>query len=335
MPESTGDGEGPEGGEVRLPPEESGRNPIKFAKSVDRLEGRWAAVGWESVRSRPMVPATGGLPPLGVVPRSRDGEVSLGAPTQEAMMRNIRHSGGPIIVAVDRSEHAHDSTEWAAELASALGAPLHLVYVAPADARDKTSDTDREANWLGMLRVAAWRAGTDPDVITAVREPLAAVMANLAPGARLVVLGVDLSAHPEMETATVSVLVGRSSGSVAVVRGHRPGLCAPLRGPVVVAGGPVIPDFAVEIAAQLGAPVESVDIGAEDAHTSLTALLDRAHRARLVVLDPPDHLTAPGGWFDDASRLLIEQATCPVVVLGAVDHPVQVGGLAELATAPR
>lgn len=250
-------------------------------------------------------------------------------------MRTIRHTGGPIIVAVDRSEHAHDATEWAAELASALGAPLHLVYAAPADARDKTPDTDREANWLGMLRVAAWRAGTDPDLITTAREPLAGVMADLASEARLVVLGVDLSAHPELETATVSVLAGKNTSAVAVVRGHRPDLCAPLRGPVVVAGGPVVPDVAAEIAARLGALVESVDIGAEDAHTSLTALLDRAHHARLVVLDPPDHLTAPGGWFDDASRLLIEQATCPVVVLGAIDHSVQAGGLAELATAPR
>jgi hypothetical protein len=61
-------------------------------------------------------------------------------------------------------------------------------------------------------------------------------MADLAPGARLVVLGVDLSAHPEVETATVSVLAGKNTSAVAVVRGHRPDLCAPLRGPVVVAG---------------------------------------------------------------------------------------------------
>jgi hypothetical protein len=86
---------------------------------------------------------------------------------------------------------------------------------------------------------------------------------------------------------------------------------------------------------RLGAPVEPVDIEAVDAQTSLAALLDRAQHARLVMLDPPDHLNAPGGWFDDASRLLIEQATCPVVVLGPVDHPVQAGGRAELAAAPR
>jgi nucleotide-binding universal stress UspA family protein len=247
-------------------------------------------------------------------------------------MNTIRHSGGPIIVAVDRSEHAYDATEWAAELAAALGAALHLVHVAPAGAHDRTPDTDREATWLGMLRVAAWRAGTDPDIITTVRDSLATVMTELAPGARLVVLGVDLSAHPEVETATVSVLVEKKTSPVAVVRGHQPGLCAPMRGPVVVAGGPVVPDFAAEIAARLRAPVESVDIEAEDAQTSMAVLLDRAHRARLVVLDPPDHLSAPGGWFDDASRLLIEQATCPVVVLGAVDHGVRAGTPAEPAT---
>jgi hypothetical protein len=41
--------------------------------------------------------------------------------------------------------------------------------------------------------------------------------------------------------------------------------------------------------------VEPVDIGAADAQTSLSTLLERAHRARIVILDPPDHLTAPGG----------------------------------------
>jgi hypothetical protein len=81
------------------------------------------------------------------------------------------------------------------------------------------------------------------------------------------------------------------------------------------------------------APVEPVDIGAADAQTSLSTLLERAHRARIVILDPPDHLTAPGGWFDDASRLLVEQATCPVIVLGPVEHPAQVGEPAGLVAA--
>ena len=121
-----------------------------------------------------------------------------------------------------------------------------------------------------MLRVAAWRAGTDPDLITTVAGPARVVDGGLRAGACLVVLGVDLSAHPEVETATVSVLAGRTRGAVAVVRGHRPDLGAPLRGPVVVAGGPVVPEFAAEIAARLGAPVESVDIGASDAQTSLS-----------------------------------------------------------------
>ena len=70
-----------------------------------------------------------------------------------------------------------------------------------------------------------------------------------------------------------------------------------------------MPPFAAEVAAGLDAPVEP------------------------VVLDPPDHLTAPGGWFDDASRLLFEQATCPVIVPGPVEHPAQVGEPAGLVSA--
>ena len=183
-----------------------------------------------------------------------------------------------------------------------------------------------------MLRVAAWRAGTYPEVMTTVAGPVESAMTEFAAGARLLVLGVDLSTHAS-ETALVigTGQEGHRSRCGASRPRPRPGLTAVRPGRHRRWASRT--GFAAELAAGLDAPVEPVDIGAADAQTSLSTLLERAHRARIVVLDPPDHLTAPGGWFDDASRLLVEQATCPVIVLGPVEHPAQVGEPAGLAWA--
>ena len=72
-------------------------------------------------------------------------------------MNTNRHSPGSITVAVDHSQHAYDATEWAAELAKALKAPLHLVFIDSADNRGAATGVPLDT-WLGMLRVAAWRA---------------------------------------------------------------------------------------------------------------------------------------------------------------------------------
>jgi nucleotide-binding universal stress UspA family protein len=278
-----------------------------------------------------MVLIRNGLRPLGAVVCKRDPEAADLRSYEETMMNTNGHSPGSITVAVDHSQHAYDATEWAAELAKALKAPLHLVYVDSANNPGAATRVPLDT-WLGMLRVAAWRAGTYPEVMTTVAGPVESAMTEFAAGARLLVLGVDLSTHAS-ETALVTALARRGTSPVAVLRGHAPGLGSPLCGPVVIASGPAVPPFAAEVAAGLDAPVEPVDIGAADARTSLSTLLERAHRARIVVLDPPDHLTAPGGWFDDASRLLVEQATCPVIVLGPVKHPAQVGEPAGLVAA--
>jgi len=215
-------------------------------------------------------------------------------------------SNSPIIVAVDHSEHAYEATEWAAELAAAVGAPLHLVNVMPAAPRGPLP------TWLGMLRVAAWRAGTEPEIIESVAGHFPDVLAERAAAeARLLVLGIDLTAHVAEESSAVSFLAGHLGCPIAVVRGHAPDLCPPLRGPVVVASGGSVPAFAAAVAAAFEARIDTVDIEHSEAERSLSALLEQARHARLVVLEPPVHRCP---WVASASRQLIEQARCPVII---------------------
>jgi len=220
-------------------------------------------------------------------------------------MNAIVDGGHPIIVVVDQSEHACEATEWAAELAAAVGAPLHLISM-PQVAADGPLPT-----WLGMLRVAAWRAGTEPDMIKSVTGRFPDVLAGEAAGARLLVLGIDLSAHVSQESAAVSFLAEQLRCPVAVIRGHAAGLCPPLRGPIVVASDGTIPAFAAEIATALGAGIDTVDIEHSAAERSLSILFEQARHARLVVLEPPVRRCS---WVADASRRLIEQARCPVIM---------------------
>jgi hypothetical protein len=80
-----------------------------------------------------MVLIRNGLRPLGAVVCNRDGEAADLRSYEETMMNTNGHGPGSITVAVDHSQHAYDATEWAAELAKALKAPLHLVYVDSAN----------------------------------------------------------------------------------------------------------------------------------------------------------------------------------------------------------
>jgi nucleotide-binding universal stress UspA family protein len=216
----------------------------------------------------------------------------------------------PIVVAVDGSQHAYEATEWAAELASALDAPLHLLDIQSPGVGRRSTPT-----WLGMLRVAAWRAGTDPDVIESSSGRLADLLAERADTARLLVLGVDLVAVTA-ESATVSGLAERSRCPIVVVRGHGPGLCPPLHGPVVVASGPDVPPFIADLAGAFRATVSMVNIEDGDADLILPNLLEQARHARVVVLASPNSPTGPHPWLADSSRQLIERALCPVVVIG-------------------
>jgi Universal stress protein family len=89
----------------------------------------------------------------------------------------------PVVVAVDRSADAQEAVAWAAERASEWGAPLHLVAAVP-----RGSTTAPAPNWLGVSRVAAWRAGLDPDLTESVCGNVLDVMTDRGSHARLVVV---------------------------------------------------------------------------------------------------------------------------------------------------
>ena len=97
----------------------------------------------------------------------------------------ILHSPGraPVVVAVDGSDDSVEAAAWGAERASEWGAPLHMIAAVPDDAAAPAVPW-----WLGVSRVAAWRAGLDPDVTEAVRGGLVDVMADRGARARLVIV---------------------------------------------------------------------------------------------------------------------------------------------------
>jgi hypothetical protein len=88
----------------------------------------------------------------------------------------------PVVVAVDGSDDSLEAAAWAAERAAEWGAPLHMVAVLPGGAGVPTEGP--APCWLGVSRVAAWRAGRDPDTIESVRGGLREVPSD----ARLVVV---------------------------------------------------------------------------------------------------------------------------------------------------
>jgi len=65
-------------------------------------------------------------------------------------------SSGPVVVGVDRSDGAREAVAWAADLASAWGAALHLVHAVPAE-----PDPTGPFPWLGELLDTVERAGSD------------------------------------------------------------------------------------------------------------------------------------------------------------------------------
>jgi Universal stress protein family len=126
----------------------------------------------------------------------------------------------PVVVVVDGSDDSPEAAAWAAERASEWGAPLHMVAVVPAEAAAGSIPW-----WVGVSRVAAWRAGLDPDVTEAVRGGLLQVMADRGSHARLVVV-------PGSVPGSVSVaLAGRVGCPVVVCRDEQPPLVVPAPAP--------------------------------------------------------------------------------------------------------
>jgi nucleotide-binding universal stress UspA family protein len=99
----------------------------------------------------------------------------------------IQLSARPVVVGVDASASARDAAEWAADLAAAWNAPLHLVQVVlgwPDDA-----PVPRLPRWLRELVDAAERCGVGTVEAEVVPGGIVDTLLDRAAGARMLVLG--------------------------------------------------------------------------------------------------------------------------------------------------
>jgi nucleotide-binding universal stress UspA family protein len=127
----------------------------------------------------------------------------------------------PVVVVVDGSDDSMEAAAWAAERASEWGAPLHMVTAVSDD-----SAAGSVPSWLGVSRVAAWRAGLDPDVTEAVRGELLQVMADRGARARLAVVPGSVPGPVALALAGrvgCPVVVCRDEQAPSVVAASMPG----------------------------------------------------------------------------------------------------------------
>lgn len=165
---------------------------------------------------------------------------------------------GQVVVGVDRSDGAREAVAWAADLASAWGAVLHLVHAVPTEG-------DTAGSWFGELLVAAERAGCERPHAEFLRGAPIDVLSGRSADARMLVLGsYGEGAWAGMLAGSVALaLVGAAGCPVAVVRGRSPRVPPPTSGPVLVgvdgsAAGRAALGLAADLAASLGAPLVAV-----------------------------------------------------------------------------
>jgi nucleotide-binding universal stress UspA family protein len=161
----------------------------------------------------------------------------------------------PVVVGVDDSDSARHAAEWAAELASAWRAPLHLVH-----ATATTADRLQEPPWLRELRAAAQRTGVEEVASRVVAGPAASELTDRSRDAGMIVVGsYGEGARAGMLAGSAALtLVEEAECPVAVVRGSTAGLPPPRSGPVLVGTDGVTDDDA---ALHLGAAL-AVALGA-------------------------------------------------------------------------
>ena len=98
----------------------------------------------------------------------------------------IQPSARPVVVGVDASASARDATEWAADLAAAWNAPLHLVQVVLGWPDDSSAPLP---GWLRELVDAAERCGAGTVEAKVVPGGIVDTLLDRAAGARMLVLG--------------------------------------------------------------------------------------------------------------------------------------------------
>jgi nucleotide-binding universal stress UspA family protein len=160
-------------------------------------------------------------------------------------------TSSPVVVGVDDSDSARYAAEWAAEIASAWRAPVHLVHAAPGETDEPASDP----SWLRELQDAVERAGVDGVESRVVPGPAVDELIARSRGAGLVVVGSygEGSRSGMLAGAAALALVEASACPVAVVRGAAPRLAPPRRGPIVVGTDAETDDAALRLGAALAA----------------------------------------------------------------------------------
>ncbi|GAA4677766.1 universal stress protein [Pseudonocardia yuanmonensis] len=166
-------------------------------------------------------------------------------------------AGRPVVVGVDATPSAEAAATWAAEIADARGAPLHLVLVG--------ADTSAP----GWLTALAASLGAHADVVPGPGEPetVADTLLARADGADLLVVGSHgTGSSGGLLAGTAALrLAGSSPCPLAVVRGSETDRTPPTTGPVVVgvdgtgAGNDAL-DLAADLARDLGAPLLAVHV---------------------------------------------------------------------------
>lgn len=239
-----------------------------------------------------------------------------------------RTEAGPVVVGVDRSDCARDAVVWAADIAAAWGAPLHLVHVAPQE----PSVTEAQPLLSGLLDIAE-RAGSAPPRMHCVWGSVVDVLAERASDARLIVLGsYGEGARAGMLAGSVALgLVDRAACPVAIVRGLSPQAPPPHSGPVVVGvdgspAGSAALRLAAGLAVSLRAPLVAV-------HTWTDVVAGPAGVTRRA--EGPEFLAAEGAALLDAElgALARSYPDLPVERVVAEDTPLR--ALLDRAVAAR
>jgi nucleotide-binding universal stress UspA family protein len=254
----------------------------------------------------------------------------------------------PVVVGVDASASARDAADWAADLAAAWNAPLHLVQVV-LGWPDEEPLPRRTSGWLRELVDAAERTGVPSVEAEVVPGGIVDTLLDRAAGARLLVVGsYGEGAWTGMLAGPLAIaLIDRAPCPVAVVRGREPQVPPPRSGPVVVgvdgseAGGVAL-DLAAELAAALGAGLVAVRAAADSvpasAEAQLAALRFRhpalpvhervvdgmavgalsraAPEARMLVIGRHRAGPAIDVTLGATGHELVESVPCPVLVAG-------------------
>ena len=238
-----------------------------------------------------------------------------------------------VVVGVDASESARDAAEWAADIATLWGAPLHLVHVVPAAPYDPLLAT--YPSWLTELCDAATTEGADPHDTEVGPGGTVELPADGAADARLVVLGgYGTGAWSGMLAGSVALaLLELVPCPVVVVRGTAPKIPPPRRGPIVVGvdgspAGRAALRFAADLAALLGTRLTAVhsrtDVGVEPDGSVHRIIDDRIIDDRIV--DNRAVLAAGGAAVLDAELAAVAAAhpTLPIGHEVVEDPPLRV-----------